>query len=148
MKRTYIILIVLIAGILVGTFVFISEWNRKPREVRDTEAAYSVTTTQLMDAFKKDTLSATKKFDNNIIKVTGLVSSVDESDPVRISVVFNGDGIDLIATFDKSENKNLADVKAGKEMSFKGEYNGLEFEESMPEFPPTIRMNKCILEEK
>ena len=148
MKRTYIILIILIAGILVGTYVFISEWNRKPRDVRHTKAAYTLTTAELMDAFKKDTAAAAQKFNDNVIQVTGTVNQVDESDTARISAVFNGDGIDLIATFKKSENKKIANIKQGSTITFKGEYIGLEFDEVLPDLPPTVRMDKCVLDEK
>jgi hypothetical protein len=146
MKKTYIILGILVVGILIGTIVVMYEWNRKPRQVSETAAAFKVSANDLMGAFKKDSAAARLKYDNNVIEVTGTINQIDLSDSGRrINATFNGDGMDLIATFAKSENKNFALIKPGSQVSFKGEYIGLEVDELMPDFPPTLRMDKCIL---
>jgi hypothetical protein len=149
MKRTYIILGLVIIGILIGTFFVVYEWNRKPRDVRSTKPAYTLTTAEFIGEFKKDTAAAAKKFNGNVVQLTGAVSQADDSDSGRrINATFTADGFDLIATFKKSENKNFAGIKPGNEITFKGEFIGLEIDEIMPELPPAIRMDKCVLEEK
>jgi hypothetical protein len=143
MKRTYIILSLLIIGILVGTTFFIYEWNRKPREVSNTTPAYTLTTAELFNSFKADTAAAARKFSDNVIQLSGAVDEAEEDALGNISAVFHGDGIDLLSTFSKKQNKNFAGIKPGNKITFKGEYVGSEMDEIFG--IPVVKLDKCIL---
>jgi hypothetical protein len=143
MKKTYIILGVLVVGILIGTIVVMYEWNRKPRQVSETSAAYAVTTAELFTAFKADTAAAAAKYGDKVIQVSGKVDEAEEDAAGNISAVFHGEGIDLLGTFNKKENKTFTEVKSGNTITFKGEFIGCEMDEIFG--IPIVKLDRCIL---
>jgi hypothetical protein len=140
MRKTYIILGILIIGILAGTIFVMYEWNRKPQKVSDVEPAYTITTTDLLNAFKADTAAAGKKYNDAIIQVSGTADEVEDSKE-SINVLFHGDGVDLECSFMKKDNKGVT-ITPKSQITLKGKYTGYIVDDI---FGPKAELTECVL---
>jgi hypothetical protein len=142
MKRTYIILLLVILGILAGTFFFIREWNRKPTNTANEKPDYTLTTADLLNEFKKDTAEAHKKFSpEKVIQVSGSPDEVEARDST-VNVVFHGDGAALTCGF-RGNPADLKKIASGQQMTFKGKYSGYQYNDIFMQ--PEIELKECVL---
>jgi len=132
MKRLLIFLaVVVIAGGLYGIYLY----NEKPADTRDENADFEISATNLVKEFSTSEETATKKYVDKILIVTGPIKEVnnlastlflDGSDPL----------ITITCSFYVDESDQLKKLKPGDAIQVKGKCTGKLID---------IVMNNCTL---
>ena len=121
MKRTGTILLIVLILIVIGAFVGYRMYTNKVPNYADQTPDLTVTTGELADAFNKDTAIANKRFMDKIVRVTGLVKSLDSS-----AVVLGDEGSpsDIVVGLDDRNLKGIQHLKAGDTAILQGKFSG------------------------
>jgi hypothetical protein len=141
MKR-FIIFFVLIAIAAVALFLYL-EYNRTNADLKTSRAQFSMEATELIAAFDTDTASASKKYTDKVIEVSGVVKSIDTyGNPVVISMGRQGDPSSVKCSMDSSYARDYENVQEGDELRIKGMCNGGTKE---GDFGTDVSLNRCVL---
>ncbi len=121
MKKGKIILLVILAGALVGAGVGAYMWNKPHEQIEDTKGI-EMTVSELASAFSNDEAKANEKYLNQAITVKGTVTETQQNQDGGLVVILAGD--DAMATVqctmrDKDITANVGDV-----MTIKGKCTG------------------------
>lgn len=121
MKRSAIIIIIILLVIAIGAFVGYRMYTNRVPNYADATPDLTVTTTQLSEAFNKDTANASKRFMDKIVRVTGLVKSMDSSAVVLGEA---GNPSDVVVGLDDRNLKGIQSLKAGDTAILQGKFSG------------------------
>ncbi|HEY6954689.1 MAG TPA: hypothetical protein VI385_05560 [Flavisolibacter sp.] len=121
MKRTVTILLIVLILIVIGALIGYRMYTNKVPNYADQTPDLTVSTTELADAFNKDTAIASKRFMDKIVRVTGLVKSLDSS-----AVVLGDEGSpsDIVVGLDDRNLKGIQHLKAGDTAMLQGKFSG------------------------
>jgi predicted negative regulator of RcsB-dependent stress response len=121
MKRTTTILLVILLLIAIGAFIGYRMYTNKVPNYADQTPDITVTSTELADAFNKDTANASKRFMDKIVRVSGMVKSLDSS-----AVVLGEEGSlsDIVVGLDDRNVKALEHIKVGDSAILQGKFSG------------------------
>ena len=144
MKRRILILILLVTGIAV--WYAYSEYHRTNPSLSDTDATVTITAASLLAAFEQDSAQAVKKYDDQVIAVTGPVKKIEaEGNPV---VIFLGDAGQLSSVQCSMDSSNAAQYKTlqkGMTTTIKGQVAGFR---SDPLFGTDVILNRSVVANK
>jgi hypothetical protein len=118
----FIILFVIGAGF--GTYKFVTIWYMPKRNVAKEKPAYTLTTVEVAKDFSSDTTAAEKKYKNNVIEVSGIVSSIEKDKDKNVNLIFDTTGVELQFTFLNEFNEEASKLKKGDKVKLKGNYTG------------------------
>jgi hypothetical protein len=121
MKRTVTILLIVLILIVIGALIGYRMYTNKVPNYADQTPDLTVSTTELADAFNKDTAIASKRFMDKIVRVTGLVKSLDSS-----AVVLGDEGSlsDIVVGLDDRNLKGIQHLKVGDTAMLQGKFSG------------------------
>lgn len=108
---------------LAGIWVAIKEFNKKHVDTSKVKPDYVMTAIALQKNFEDNEISASGKYINKIIEVSGAVSSVtSDSSHLNISLKTGNDMSAVICTFPSSAE--AAKIKTGDDVTLRGECSG------------------------
>jgi hypothetical protein len=115
-----VVFFVVVGGILAAIYMY----NMKHTNTAKAKPDYVVTSADLQKEFEDNETTASAKYINKIVEVTGTVASVKqaENNSVNITLITGSDMSSVICTFTK-----LADyskLKAGDKVTIRGECSG------------------------
>jgi len=121
MKKTTIIILIVILVIAVGAFIGYKMYTNRVPNYADKNPDITIKTNELADAFNKDTATAGKRFMDKIVRVTGIVKSMDSS-----AVVLGEEGTasDVVVGLDDRNLKGIGHIKVGEEAILQGKFSG------------------------
>jgi len=132
MKRIFIFLaVVVLAGGLYGIYLF----NKKPADTREETADFEISATDLVKAFSSDEETATKKYVDKILMVTGQIKEIN----ITSSTLFleSADPLaNVTCSFYGDENAKLKKLQSGEIVHVKGKCTGKLMD---------VVMNNCSL---
>ena len=136
MKRfLFLGLLVAFAAALYGTYLF----YKKPADIRSETAAFSLTADELVTAFTINEDAATKKFSNQVIRVSGKVSEINFNQGEGSVILTSPDPMTgITCSFYTDETENLKKLTPGSDVTIKGKCTGKLFD---------IVLNDCSLVE-
>ncbi|MGZ3845072.1 MAG: OB-fold protein [Flavisolibacter sp.] len=121
MKRTMTILLIVLVLIVIGAFIGYRLYTNKVPNYADQAPDLTVTTAELADAFNKDTANASKRFMDKIVRVTGLVKSLDSS---AVVLGEESNPSDVVVGLDDRNLKGIQYIKTGDTVILQGKFSG------------------------
>ena len=114
--------ILFLAVVAVGTGIYF--YNLKPQDLRKVKPDYIITSSELLKEFESDEVSATTKYTNKILEVTGEIFSVEETGTgsYNISLQTGSDFSKVICTFPSIDTPSA--FETGKIITLRGECSG------------------------
>jgi hypothetical protein len=141
MRKAIYIGLMLVIVVIAGTVYYV--FNKPHRNVVSEEAAFSLSSDQLLAEYDNDTASANKKYLDKVIQLKGIVSDVIADQQGEVVIVLN-DGKSIFGiTCTISANSKEAGKKyqKGSEITLKGICTGGTVD---PDFGgASVTMNKC-----
>jgi cbb3-type cytochrome oxidase subunit 3 len=139
-KAVYIGLLALI--LIIGAVIFYI-YNKPHRDVADEDAAFSLSSDQLLAEYDKDTSAANKKYLDKVIQLKGKISDIVTDQKGGVVIVLN-DGksmFGITCSISESSKEAAGKVQKGSEISLKGICTGGTLD---PDFGGVaVTMNKC-----
>ncbi|RYY42336.1 MAG: hypothetical protein EOO06_21300 [Chitinophagaceae bacterium] len=119
MKRK-IILGVLLVIVVAGS---IAAWKyfEKSTNYASKDPDIMVTAKELIAAFDKDTVTASKQFMDKIIRVTGTVKSIDSS---AVVLEEEGSASSVVVGLDERNKKSISELKVAEKATLQGKFSG------------------------
>jgi len=113
--------IVLLAGAVYGAYMYF----KKAERVMSGQAAFIMTTSQLLSEFEQNEDSANKKYLNQIIQVTGTIESISP-DSTGTNVLLGTDNpmAGVNCRFDKEIEFKIKNLKVNDSIKVKGQCSG------------------------
>ena len=121
MKRSTTIILIILLLIAIGAFVGYRMYTNRVPNYADETPELTVTTTELADAFNKDTANASKQFMDKIVRVTGIVKSMDSS---AVVLGEEGNPSDVVVGLDDRNLKGIQYIKTGDTAILQGKFSG------------------------
>jgi ABC-type taurine transport system substrate-binding protein len=128
-----------ITGALIGGGAAIYMFNMPHRDVLAAKADYSLTNSQIVTEYLRDTQAADNKYladdgDSKILEVTGTVKKISENFNAQKVVLLKeeGDNAGVSATFTQETNHKVSYLKIGDVATIKGVIrSGAAFDEDL-----------------
>jgi hypothetical protein len=116
----FFVLFIAIAGILAALYLF----NLKHTDMSKAKPDYVITATLLQKEFEDNETTASAKYTNKIIEVTGKIASVKPADNnvITINLVTGSDFSSVICTFPALTDPSI--LKTGDDITLRGECSG------------------------
>lgn len=125
MKTSYKIVLVAVsvialAGVLFGLYMY----NLKPKDLQKVKPDFVVTATDLLKAFESDENTATAKYVNKVVEVSGTIQTVKpgENNALTISLNTGSDISSVICTL--QGNTELTSFRTGEQITIRGKCSG------------------------
>lgn len=127
----FVVLFIAIGGILAALYLY----NKKHTDTSKAKPDYVITATALQKEFEENETTASTKYINKLVEVTGTVVSVKpaENNSVSIALSTGSDLSSVICTFISLANPS---IKAGDSVTIRGECSG---------FLMDVLLNNCAL---
>ena len=127
MKTIRYIIIIVILGILVGSFITYRMFTKTHTPVAEQSIKYETTASGLFNEFIEDEKAANIKYGDAVISVTGRIYEVDLSNDLEPQVVLETDDISgyIRCGFEPVSLEDVKKLKEGEDVKFKGECKGL-----------------------
>ena len=145
MKKFYIILIVVVIVLAVGTLVVRSYLYSPEANTKNVKAQLTKTTVELATAVKQDTAKAKAEFHDKYISFSGKVAESSHDEKGRLSLTFIENNVRMQCQFQDSTSGKL-NIKAGDQASVKGLYTGTTVDDLDPT-SMVMQFKNCVIEE-
>ena len=145
MKRFMVVLLVII--VLAGAWYGYKLYTGKVPSLTEIKADASVTATDLIAAFEKDSASANKQYLGKILEVSGNVKSVEKES----ATIFLGpaDGNSSVrCSVDSAFVKDIELLNPGSAITIKGNCTGFMPDEFGLGLGSDVVLNRCVFETK
>lgn len=135
------ILIVLLGFALIGGTVGYMQWNKPHKNVQKAKSDVEMSANELLAAFETDENKANSLYLDKIIKVNGVVKSIEKNDSGEITVILatNNDMSAILCNFDPMIDQSKLSLKVGESTSLKGICTG---------FLMDVVLERCALPQK
>ena len=125
MKRT--ILILVLAGGLLGGWYAWSEYNRKPEEAGDAEVAHTISAAELIAAFETDEQDALKQYSEGVLLVKGeLIELEEQGEKVNLHLAGEGPMSRVTCEFEASAAPAVSVVDEPVKKGFCAGFTGFD----------------------
>jgi hypothetical protein len=116
----FAVLVVAISGILYGLFLF----NKRHPDTAKARPDFIITSTVLQKEFEENEKTASGKYVNKILEVTGNIVSITPSDSANtnVSLKTGSDMSSVICAFHSTDG--TLKLKTGEEITLRGECSG------------------------
>lgn len=121
MKKGKIILLVLLAGVLVGAAVGLYMWNKPHEQIEDVKGT-EVSVTELSAAFSADETKANEQYLNKALLVKGIVTEKQQNQDGGMVIILAGD--DPMATVQCTMRDKNVTADVGETVKVKGKCTG------------------------
>lgn len=121
MKKGKIILLVLLAGVLVGAAVGLYMWNKPHEQIEDVKGT-EVSVTELAAAFSADETQANEQYLNKALTVKGVVTETQQNQDGGLVIILAGD--DPMATVQCTMRDKNVTAEVGETVKVKGMCTG------------------------
>ena len=145
MRRFILFLLVII--VLAGGWYGYKLYTGKVPSLTEVKADATVSATDLIAAFEKDSASANKQYLGKILEVSGNIKSVEkESSTV---VLGNTEGNSSVrCSLDSAFVKDIPSLNPGSKITIKGNCTGFMPDETGLGLGSDVILNRCVLEKK
>lgn len=143
MRKNWIIaggILLLIAG--VAGLIAYKEFMRKPLSALETEAAFTLSPSEIAGSFMADEQKANKMYVGKAIAINGALSDVKQDEKGSYTLVFfdSALNVSISAALDSAQNSKGASLKTGDQVTVKGFCVGFNRDELLGS---DILFNRC-----
>lgn len=138
-----ILLILLLVGAAVGAYIWFFVVNKSHDDIDDIKAKYKIEAIDLVKDFEDNHDSAWKKYNDNVLDVTGTVSSVIANDSLSSVVFIVNDNYEVYLEVYAKHNKAALALKPNDKVTIHGLFSGAEKPDEMLEISGVLRLKKC-----
>jgi hypothetical protein len=127
----FVVFLFAVASILIA----LSLYFKKHTDLSKAKPDFVIAATALQKEFEEDEKTASEKYINKILEVTGTVSSINQADSIHANIALKteSDFSSIICTFASSDALRF---KTGEEITIRGECSG---------FLMDVLLNNCAL---
>lgn len=128
----FFVAFIALAGILAALYMY----NLKHTDMAKAKPDYVITATLLQKEFEDNETTASAKYTNKIIEVTGIIASIKPADNnvINITLTTGSDFSSVICTFPAVADPS--ELKSGSEITLRGECSG---------FLMDVLLNNCAV---
>jgi hypothetical protein len=145
MKRIVVVLLVII--VLAAAFYGYKLYTGKVPSLTEVKADASITATDLIAAFEKDSASANKQYLGKILEVSGNVKSV-EKESATVSLGLSEGNSSVRCSVDSAFVKDIESLNPGSAITIKGNCTGFMPDETGLGLGSDVVLNRCVFEKK
>lgn len=136
---------VFVVGALAALYVWFFVYNKKHVDVASADAKYELTVQELAKEFETNKDSATKKFNNAIINISGTLAQVAKDDSVSSLVFKVNENLSIACEVLSTENSKALTLKENQTVTTKGLFVGYIEGDVDFEIPNEVKLKKCII---
>jgi len=128
----FVVVFIAISGILAALYLY----NLKHTDMAKAKPDFIITATALQKEFEENEVSASSKYNNKILEVTGFLESLTQADSsnLSLSIKTSNDMSSVICTF--ATIPDPSKLKTGDEITIRGECSG---------FLMDVLLNNCAI---
>ena len=132
-----LLLFVIILGV-IGGLIGLYMYNKKNPDLSKVKADYVLQASELVNEFNQDETSASAKYIDKVVEVTGLVATIEiTSDSTMNLTLANEDQISgVICTFHGSPQPPSNEIKEGEIITVRGVCSGMLMD---------VLLNDCVI---
>jgi hypothetical protein len=145
MKRIVVVLLVII--VLAAAFYGYKLYTGKVPSLTEVKADVSISATDLIGAFEKDSASANKQYLGKILEVSGNVKSV-EKESATVSLGLSEGNSSVRCSVDSAFVKDIESLNPGSAITIKGNCTGFMPDETGLGLGSDVVLNRCVFEKK
>ena len=145
MKRIMVVLLVII--VLAGAWYGYKLYTGKVPSLTEVKADASISATDLIAAFEKDSASANKQYLGKILEVSGNVKSV-EKESATVSLGAADGNSSVRCSIDSAFVKDIEQLNPGSAITIKGNCTGFMPDETGLGLGSDVVLNRCVFEKK
>jgi len=139
-----IILILLLLALAVGGWYVYSLYSGKNPDLAEAKPDHSVTATELLAAFDRDSASSARNYVNAIVRVSGTVTRIDTSGVITLGRM--GEMSTVECMLDARHRPDLALAKEGQPVTLQGRCTGYKQETMLDvNLGTTVEFNFCAV---
>jgi len=144
MRKIYIVLIILAFAGIVGVTIGMRLYYKQPANTADLKANASVSIDQITSDFTRDSAKARKKYNNDVIMMTGMVEKTEKDQAGHIYVDFVANNVKVQCLVQDDAKSDCENIKSGQRVNLKGKFTGYTFDE-MIDPQPQLQFRDCII---
>lgn len=145
MKRIMLVLLVII--VLAGGWYAYKLYTGAVPSLTEVETDASISATDLIAAFEKDSASANKKYLGKILEVSGSVKST-EKETGTVSLGATDGNSSVRCSIDSAFVKDIDLLNPGSTVTIKGNCTGFMPDETGLGLGSDVVLNRCVFEKK
>ena len=144
MKKKRIILIAIVIMIVGGAWYGISEYNRKPADLKSKKADYSVKVTSLIDEFVENETRAGTRYFDKILEVNGIVKEINKNDKGDVTIILAREESmsSVRCSLDEIYKHDADELNPGEIITVKGAFTGFTSDELLGS---DVFLNRCVI---
>jgi len=143
-KKNYVILIILALAILIGGTICYRLYYKTPPNTADLKANATVSIDKITSDFKSDSAKARKKYNNDVIAMSGTVDKTEKDQAGHIYIDFVANNVKVQCLVEDDAKGDAESIKAGQNVNLKGKFTGYTFDE-MIDPQPQLQFRDCII---
>ncbi len=144
MKRLYFVLIILAVAVIVAAAVGLKLYYKAPPNTADLRANATVSIDKITSDFKKDSSKARRKYNNDVIAMTGTVDKTEKDQAGHIYIDFVANNVKVQCLVQDDAKAEVQSVKEKQDIKLKGKFTGYTFDE-MIDPQPQLQFTDCII---
>lgn len=130
---------------LVAAYVWFFVYNKDHMNIDKIKAKYKLSTAELVKEFENGYDTSWKKYNEQVIDISGTVTNILPNDSIS-SIVFKvNDMYEIYCEVYPHHNDEAKQLKAGAEVTVHGEFTGAEKPDTDLEISGLLRLKKCSL---
>jgi len=144
MSKKKIFLAALFFLIVSGAWYGLSEYNRKPADLKKKKADYTVNTPTLLKEFEQDKDQAGSKYFDKILAVTGIIKAIEKNETGEVTVILSReeDLSSVRCSVDDQYTMDAEGLNPGMEITVRGAFTGFNDDELLGS---DVFMNRCVI---
>ena len=139
--------LLLVIIVLAGGWYGYKLYTGKVRSLTEVKADASISATDLIAAFEKDSASANKQYLGKILEVSGNVRSV-EKESATVSLGAADGNSSVRCSIDSAFVKDIEQLNPGSAITIKGNCTGFMPDETGLGLGSDVVLNRCVFETK
>ncbi len=144
MKKRYVVLIILALAAIIGLIIGLRLYYKQPANTADLKANATVSIDKITSDFKTDSAMARKKYNNDVIMMTGTVDKTEKDQAGHIYVDFVANNVKVQCLVQDDAKSDCENIKSGQGVNLKGKFTGYTFDD-MIDPQPQLQFNDCII---
>ena len=142
MKRIILILVLIV--LIAGGWYGYKLYTGKVPSLTEVKTDASVSATDLIAAFEKDSASANKQYLGKILEVQGMVKSVDTT-AATLAIGDTASTSSVRCSMDSAFVKTISGLNQGSSITIKGACTGFMPDETGLGLGSDVVLNRCVL---
>ena len=144
MRKRYIVLIVLAVAVIVAVSIGLRLYYKTTPSTEDLKTNAKVSVEKITSDFIKDSAKARKKYNNDVIAMSGTVDKTEKDQAGHIYIDFVANNVKVQCLIEDDAKADAEGITAAQKINLKGKFTGYTFDE-MIDPQPQLQFRDCII---